>query len=155
MGSDGDSDWPQVHHSQDPVLAGLANRPKSEEDLAREAALQQQRAEERARAWKRRYWIRAALVVGGYGLAVLGLATFHPAGWRDAVVLPMVAAGIAAAAVWIGWHWLLAGVLLALVPPIAVLLLGGEVAYWFVKVPILAGLALIAGYATTWPSADD
>lgn len=147
---------PTVHpDGVDPILQGLAGRPKTEEDLRREAERQAQRAAERAQRWIRRYRIRFGLVVGGYALAVVAIANFYAASWHDAVLLPLFSAGLCAAATYLRWPWLLTGVLLTLVPLFAVLLLGGTVSVWFFKVPVLGGLAMLAGYATEWPTAED
>ena len=140
---------------QDPILAKLATREKTEEDLLREARAHRARVVARDESWKQRFWIRMGIVVGIYFLVMLGLASFYPEDWRDGLFLPLLGTGLLTVGAIQGWHWLLVGVLLVLVPPIAVLLIGGVVAFWFIKLPMFAGIALIAGYASTWPSATD
>lgn len=156
MADDSADAGPRRHADhRDPVLERLANRDKTEAEVQREGAVRAQRAAERERDWKRRFWIRAGLVVGLHALVVLGIANIYPAGWRDALLMPLLSLGLTTAAVWFGWHWLLTGVVLILAPPVAVLVVGGTVGLWFLKLPVLAGIALLAGYASVWPSGED
>lgn len=139
-----------VDPGADPVLQRL-QAPRDEDELEALAAARADRVADRDRVWRRRFWIRTAILVLAAGGVVWWVNTMRPQDWRDAWLLPGVFAVMTFIAIWRGLPPLLVMPILALLPVIVVLSAGGTLPYWFVKAPILGGIAMGVGFATPWP----